>query len=443
MAIPADTVWEVQTGGSNSACGGGYASSMHGATGVDRTQQAAAQYTYSSLSSSGTTVTGTGFTNDILGNVMQVTGTGAGFYCITGFTNSTTITIDRAPGTPFSGSTGYVGGALATPAQAASVATTSNTIYVKAGTYTVSTQTTTPAGSSSAMAYVVGYSTNRTLWNTDTAPVIQTSANITVISQSGYCQVNNLNLQQTGTVQGQGINTNGGQTAILNCYASGFDKGIYMQGSQSFVYNCEAVSCNTGIYTNNNCNILGCYVNGCGTGIYGGGTGVTVLNCVMVGCTTCACNLYQYSMAVNCSAYNCVNGFILNAGGAILVTHVNCVCTNSTYGFKGTGSLKAESMLINCAGYNNSSGNYHTTAYTSANNLGFIALTASPYNAPTASPPDLSLNSTAGGGAALKNAGYPTNILGLSTAGLQLNVGAFMSAGGGGVATPFMRYLGA
>lgn len=48
MALPAATVWEVRTTGSDAACSGGF---VAGASGTDYSQQNAAQYSASDLAS--------------------------------------------------------------------------------------------------------------------------------------------------------------------------------------------------------------------------------------------------------------------------------------------------------------------------------------------------------------------------------------------------------
>src|SRR3990172_522671 len=78
MALPATTVWEVRTDG-NDANGGGF---VTGASGTDRSQQAAAQIAYTDLVIGGTTTELTSaafpFSAAEVGNILNVTG-GTGF----------------------------------------------------------------------------------------------------------------------------------------------------------------------------------------------------------------------------------------------------------------------------------------------------------------------------------------------------------------------------
>ena len=122
MAIGATTVWRVRPSGV-STNGGGYDPGISGAA-TDYSQQNAAQYSASdgALTAGGTTFTsaGAGFTSAMVGNAMQIasgTHVVAGFYFITGFTNSTTVTIDRDCSTGGNTSVAVfkVGGGLADP----------------------------------------------------------------------------------------------------------------------------------------------------------------------------------------------------------------------------------------------------------------------------------------------------------------------------------------
>lgn len=117
MTIGAATVWRVRPGGDD-ANGAGYDATISGA-GTDYTQQDAAQLSLTDIAcSSTTTVTSAtgGFTAAMIGNAIRITGGGAtsGYYFITAWTDTNTITVDRTPGAVTNG-TGKVGGAAATP----------------------------------------------------------------------------------------------------------------------------------------------------------------------------------------------------------------------------------------------------------------------------------------------------------------------------------------
>jgi len=117
-AITAATFWEVRpTTGSN--LNGACFDSTIANAGTDYSQQATAQLSLSDMATTGVTTTVTsvtgGFTAAMIGNCLHIeSGTNwtRGFYQITAFTNSNTITVDTAPTSAAGVSgTGKVGGA--------------------------------------------------------------------------------------------------------------------------------------------------------------------------------------------------------------------------------------------------------------------------------------------------------------------------------------------
>jgi Right handed beta helix region len=104
MAINASAVWRVRPSGNN-LNGGGYDPGISGAA-TDYSQQNAAQVSGSAGTATGTTTfsdsVANNFTAAMVGNAIQIA-SGAGFtvgcYFVTAFTNSSTVTLDRSPGT--------------------------------------------------------------------------------------------------------------------------------------------------------------------------------------------------------------------------------------------------------------------------------------------------------------------------------------------------------
>ena len=124
MAIPADTVWQVDAGGSGTSYlnGCGFATSQKGATGTDLTLSAPTTFTTLATSGSSTTVTCSGgdtFNNTMLGNILSVNVSNTlNYRCITGYMNSTSITVDAAINLNGGGFSGRVGGAFTDVRQA-------------------------------------------------------------------------------------------------------------------------------------------------------------------------------------------------------------------------------------------------------------------------------------------------------------------------------------
>jgi hypothetical protein len=182
MAITADAQWWIRTDG-NDLNGAGYDSTISGA-GTNYCDQAAAQLTLTDLATSGagsttlTSATG-GFTSAMVGNAIQiVSGTNVtnGYYFVTGYGSSNSVTLDRAPdngGGGISAGNGKLGGAWASPEFVIGTAATTtpspllagNTVNVRgSGTdnpsspdYTFSNYRTLTSGTSSNYIKFIGY----------------------------------------------------------------------------------------------------------------------------------------------------------------------------------------------------------------------------------------------------------------------------------------------
>jgi len=173
-AINAGTVWECRSTG-NLANGGGYYNRDPG-TSVDYSQQDAAQLSLTDLACVTTTTTLTsatgGFTAAMAGNVIKITsGTNfiAGWYEITAYTNTNTVTLDRTPVTGSNGSSGAgkVGGGIALGSDTIDnefwvQVVAGNTIYVT-GTWTFSESVNASAsdGTNVLPIKLIGYKTTR------------------------------------------------------------------------------------------------------------------------------------------------------------------------------------------------------------------------------------------------------------------------------------------
>lgn len=166
--LQSDSYWEVRTTGSDNN-GGCYDT---GGAGTDYTQQDAAQLSLTDLATSGvgvttlTSATG-GFTEAMVDNCIQIrsgTNVTAGFYEVTAYTDTNTVTLDRAPDDGVGGvasGVGDLGGGLATIQKASDNMAACNYIYIKSGTYaetlTINGATCGTANSTS----FIGYQTSR------------------------------------------------------------------------------------------------------------------------------------------------------------------------------------------------------------------------------------------------------------------------------------------
>ena len=191
MGLSANTVWEIRQDGDDNN-GGGYVSDA-GTT--DYSQQAAAQLSVSDGATSGTGVTTLtsatgGFTAQMVGSIVHLysgTNLTAGWYEISGYTDTNTVTLDRAPDDGVggvSGATCKVGGALASIGGLGAVFSTADEAVAgmlafmkySASDYALSSTSANAAGGSLDLNAnsmngrrfaLIGYDTTRTRGNTD------------------------------------------------------------------------------------------------------------------------------------------------------------------------------------------------------------------------------------------------------------------------------------
>lgn len=204
-AISANTAWEVRTAGA-STNGGGF---VAGATGTDWSQydnkNAAAcsscgsatddLSTTDAVAAGTTTITSVtaNFGTTIVGNVIYFTG-GTGAIAavrrqVTARASTTSITIDAAIAAS-TGMTMNIGGALDSPATALLFNTTSNRIFVRSGTYVTTTGYTLNNNllptNGSPPNMLIGYSTSRTdCGSGGTKPIVQLSTNSSLTGIGG------------------------------------------------------------------------------------------------------------------------------------------------------------------------------------------------------------------------------------------------------------------
>lgn len=437
MALPAATVFEVRTTGSDSN-GGGF---VAGASGTDYSQQDSAQYSGTNLVIDGTTNTKVtsathNFVATDVGNLIQITaGTGftTGFYQIVSVA-SNAATLDRSAGTLGStGGTFAVGGALVSIGKASSGAVTGCTIYLKAGTYSITSASTNVAGGcmspAASSVKVVGYSATRGDAPTGSSrPVLQASGitSFTIYTANSSGSIENVILDGNSLTSGRGMSGGGGRAyncKAVNCKNNGFNSGVYVF--------CEASGCsgsNTAGFAS--CTTMRCYshdhVSSC-NGFDGGmNTFSIAYNCNGSGFSDGAAGSMS---AANCSSYgNAGDGFKLSAGaGNSACVISNCIAYGNTgFGVRGPSSDSGRSVYSVFVGSNTAGA--VTGTY---NGSGQVTLTADPFT--NAAGGDFSLNNTAGGGAAVRGAGVPGTFPGISTTGYSDGGAVQHQDAGGGI----------
>lgn len=447
MAFAATTVWEVRTTGSDSN-GGGFDPGV-ASPGTDFSQQDAAQITYTDLvidAVTNTKITSAAHPFDTTspGNFINITG-GAGFTVQRVEIQSVTAgvaTCDKAVGTVGStGGTGSLGGAFASPGQAMSVAVGSNTVYVKAGTYTLSStaniaggRISITAGGTSANApfQLIGYSTNRTLTNSDTPPELDAGASMAgvtvqlIFMNSNYVRVRNFKLRNPNSYAGGNTSTMLHMFGIYNL-AERIDIdannvtnwfGVFQGGTECHCFDVAVQHTNGQLGFSsggNTCSFTACSAQNCAAIGFGGGA-LICFDCLSANNTGIASDGFNPTSAassrfLNCVAYNNArSGFMLYYD----TQAINCIATkNGAYGFdQVTVSNTPIAQIRNCAGWSNTLGNIQP-GFPSYNQSTFQALTADPFT--NAAGGDFSLNNNAGAGGTCRAAGYPSSYYTLST----------------------------
>lgn len=443
MSLSADTVWEVRTAG-NDTNGGGF---VTGASGTDYSQQDNANVAGSDISTTDGVGNGTttftsataNFGTTIVGNIIYLQGgTGglaAGRYQVTARASSTSVTLDRsvAAGT---GITMNIGGAVASlgilGSTTATIPVAGNIIWIKAGTYTITSATPNIANgcfSAAITIHIEGYQTTR--GDLGTKPLLQASgiSTFTMIANSvnGYHKIANLHLDGAGLTLSRGIDT---RNQILNCRFQNFtNSAAFSQlGNDITIYNCYATGCSVQpAFSGFHC--VNC-VAGNNTCVGFIGIANTYVRCISHDNAGALIDGFQTVVTskvgnfINCIAYN--NGrdgfrIISDRGGILL----NCIAENN--GGVGFNIVNVPVVqLSNCAGFNNTGGNVSLGTGKGVVNYAFVTGTGTFFT--DAPNEDFSLNNVSGGGFGLRGTGLQGTFVNTTTVG-YLDIGAAQHAG--------------
>lgn len=438
MALSASTVWEVRTTGSD-ANGGGF---VTGATGVDYSQQDAAQFALTGIATAGAGAVflSAAAATTMVGNLLQVvSGTNftTGIFQILSVVAGVSVTVDRNICTGV-GSNGVIniGGALATIGALASPMVAGNIAYVKAsGTYSIATGVTFAQTSVSVITAIIGYTTTR---GDNGMPLIQASAAISMITLAGDgVSLQNFELDGNSTASKGLVVSNTFSSPSVNlkihhCTTEGISAAAVFVGAQLEVYSCAGTNGAVAVGSNSRISFLYSHDN-TKAGFYTGGNHITLTNCIAESNSGASSDGFLLSgfenQLINCVAYNNgrsginINTFVIGA------TVYNCIMTgNAAYGLViPAGSKQMPSVNFN-AFYNNTSGARNTIAAGSND----VTLTSDPFI--SSSGGNFALNTTAGGGAACKAVGFPGVFPGGTSTGYA-SIGTIQpdpSSGGGG-----------
>ena len=449
MALSAVCTWEVRTTGNDGNSGG----FVTGASGTDYSQQDASQYNAADLASSnGTTnpsvVTSAShnFVAADVGNIIRITaGTNwtTGFYQIVSCA-ANAATLDRAVGTAASltGGTYVVGGAFASPGQAGGAKAQGNDVWIKAGTYTISSTSANVSGGRVSEVFSTGggvgqsnkarwrgYSSSRGDLTYESAlssnPVLQVDpggsvTNITVFGFEGnHSQAFNLTVDgqdKTGII---GFQCNNSYNAFVCCWATNCTSfGFEIDDNSSYAIRCFADSGSgtaafalskdlgsnvaafycvaksnacPGFRMNAGSKAVGCYaISNTGAGFEQISVGYIVIDCVAYG--------------------NTGDGFKLDSNAGFASPVINCISGgNGGEGFGTDGSVKEGVFLLKGAGFSNTGGSYSGSMI--VNDFEFWNIDDPFVDAANG---DFRLNATAGAGATIRGEAFPSVFPGLT-----------------------------
>jgi len=437
MALSGNTVWEVQTGGSDNN-GGGYVS---GGGGTDYSQATTAHATLTAAS----VVNGTTTIIDVsagdytcaagdVGNFLQITGgtAVAGWYQIVSRSGQQ-WTMDRVVGSAGQTCVGAMGGALASPGKNGAVVISGNIVFIKAGTYSITSASANVSNgclnSTSSVAWV-GYSTTRTISNTDTKPVLQLNVASATLVTMGFMAGIFINIDCDGNSQTSSKLAQAGN--FYRCKIHGFNSASVSTIRAVF---CEITANSASIFgtagaSGSNafaCEIYANTTTQCQSGYWN--------DCLIYGNTggsTDGIDLTGGGVAENCIMYN--NG---RSGGRqssavpqASAHWINCHAeANAAYGFNFSGAA-AGTITFNCSTYGNASGGVNAPSL-NPSLIGAIALSGSAFV--NAASGNFALNNTAGAGASLRAAGLPALFsLGLTASYPDIGAAQHQDTGGGG-----------
>ena len=364
MSIDAAVVWEIRTDGAQTN-GGGFKT---GASGVDYSQQAAAQWALNPVTSAAITATmvNANAHADMVGNICRVvSGTNAtlGWYEIISVNTGVDITVDRnwcsgvcVDGVVNIGGAFAFGGSLDNDFFASGAKVAGHQVWVRGGTHTLG-EITQPSvnGSSTATSQLLGYNATRGdnpieddrplidcggfrfgfdlgpnyWWNIKNLRFISAQNGYTFSAASfGYC----VNVKVENTSTGSAFSTGQG-TQVVGCEAIAnysTASGFYGNNYTSFV-GCYACGSFYGFLLSGQGSLaISCVVDTCHDGFYVGSGGGKVINCTATGCET-GINIFgNYLAIVNNILYSNYNG--IKSGSAFTNSYFdyNCYYNNGT-----------------------------------------------------------------------------------------------------------------
>lgn len=411
---------------------------------IDYSQGTAAQFTYTDLASTGAGLTCTSsakpFAKQQVGNSIVITGTGTNFnlgrYVIASISGVTATVVgptNIASGVATAG-TGGQGGALASPGQSSANLVSGNAVFVKSGTYTITSATQQIAGGTVKLnaagghLYFIGYTTYRTDAGRPTLILNAGVTSATIITAVCYPVIKNFILDgaNVATSSGYSGNAGNGGGTIMNVKVQNCTTNVFNTGNVAHnVIKCQATGNSVTSFIIGNGIYIGCeaYSNTA----HGFQLSVNVaLYCLSYNNTGAGSDGFSLAggIAMNCIAYgNGRDGFRLGNDTACVNCHSEANGVTSAAG-KGYVVSRPSNAFINCTEFNNPGGTI-TAPSAYATLQAITVLTSSAFV--NAAGSNFALNNTAGGGASCRAAGIPGTFPTGTTIGYQ-DIGAAQHA---------------
>jgi hypothetical protein len=444
--------WELESGGNDA--NGAYFNTA--AAGIDYSVQSSPQLSLTDIVTNGTTTltsaTG-GFTAAMIGNGINIAGT---VYEIKTRVDTNTITVDRTIGAA-SGQTGKVGGAALTLGYLMSQAVVGNTVYClgNGGAYSFANGTANTAGNKVSMTvggdtsiwvpfWIVGYATNRTRANTDASrPIFQAGAASMTLLDLGAQKIiflHNIdfdgNSGSFASTRGLVVGSSASGARVSRCkFRNWGNNAISSTLSGLIVQDCDFTT-NPSVAFAGRGNLLRCDLHANTATPVSVSSTFSVVRCNLYGNTGASTDGIAITSGDiglyvrECSLYgNGRHGINITANFTTqFIPFENLIITgNGGYGVAANAATNLV-ILDHVATFNNTSG--RSNNINAQADVSPIILTASPFT--NANAGDLSLNATAGGGAAVRAAGIP----GTYPAGTTVNyldIGAAQHKDAGGI----------
>lgn len=460
-ALSANTVWQTRTDG-NDANGGGF---VTGASGTDFTDQAAAQFTFTTATTAGADAIflDAQAAASMVGNILNITG-GTNFivgsYQVMSVSVGVSMTLDRNCTTGAGAlGTGSLGGSKLTLAAADDAMIGGNICFVKAGTYTLTT--TWPVTLTTAIATrFIGFDTTRTVNNTDaTRPLVTTATNsVVLITTNAANNVIFKNFTFTTTAGTKvaayaNATTGSGDTApitFINCKWSTAFTSVLVIGSSATSVGASFIGCEitgtSGFAFDQSSNqsrplfLYGCWIHDNTLGGITATAGTT--NRIIVDRSIIADNGGRGIHITGTTTQSVISLWVNNStiannttsqietelttgnNGNIVLTN-NIIYASSSWIHNATAGIDASFVTYNNAFGGGGSNNNFTTGN------GSISLSGDPFT--NAAGDNYALNNTAGAGASCRGVGFPTTFPGGFTAStIDLGAAQHADSGSGG-----------